>query len=99
MTENAIKFKNTKTSALVFVLAILISAFWILGQRIDLYHYAIIGVIFELLWLPLIALIFLVPVFSFIRWWKEKFNFRSLYLYSFLITVIALVYLTFFLGK
>jgi hypothetical protein len=99
MPGNVVKFKNSKTSAFIFVLAIIISAFWILGQRFDVYHNAFIGVVFEILWFPLVVLIIFIPIFSFIRLWKEKFNIRSLYLYSLIITSSALVYLTFFLGK
>lgn len=84
-------FQNSKESKIVFVLSLFVSTFWFLVYVVDVYHFALAGVIFELLWLPMIALIFALPVISLVLWAKEKFNIKSRYLHS--LGVIALVVL------
>jgi len=82
-----------KTSKIVFVSCILTSGFWFLGQFVNVYHFAVVGVFFEIIWLPMIALLFILPIFSFIYWIKEKFSTKSLYLYSFIIALTTLLYM------
>ena len=82
-------FQNSKESKTVFILSLIVSAFWFLAYIVDVYHFALTGAIFELLWLPMIALIFVLPVLSLVLLVKEKFNIKSHYLHS--LVVIALV--------
>jgi len=82
------------TAKVVFISSILVSFFWNFGQLVNVYHFAIVGAIFELLWLPMIALLIILPVVSFIYFVKEKFNLRSLYLYSFLIILVTILGMT-----
>ena len=72
----------------VFVLNLFVSLFWLSGLAINVYRFAIVGAVFEIIWLPAIALTFIMPVISFVFLIKEKFSLRSLYLYSFLIIVV-----------
>ena len=72
----------------VFVLSLFVSLFWLSGLAINVYHFAIVGAVIEIIWLPAIALTFIMPVISFVFLIKEKFSLRSLYLYSFLIIVV-----------
>ncbi len=90
MKEHLIPFKNTRTSKIVFLLSIIASGYWWLGHGINIYGSAIVGAIFEMLWLPLIGMLFLLPIFSLIFLLKEKINIRSLYLYSLLINVATI---------
>jgi hypothetical protein len=76
----------------VFILSILASVFWYIGQTVNVYYFAVVGAIFEILWLPMIALLIVLPIFSFIYLVKEKFNLKSLYLYSFLILMFTFLY-------
>jgi len=68
MTE----INKLKTSKVVFVFSILTSIFWCLGQLVDVYKFQIVGVIFEILWLPMIALLFILPILSVIFFCKRK---------------------------
>ena len=68
----------------VFVLSLFVSLFWLSGLAINVYRFAIVGAVIEIIWLPAIALTFIMPVISFVFLIKEKFSLRSLYLYSFL---------------
>jgi len=66
--------------------------FWILIRAIDVYKFALSGAIYEILWLPMLVSLFVLPVLSFIRWRKENFKFSSLYFFSILVmTSIALI--------
>ncbi|MFT6166382.1 MAG: hypothetical protein ACJAV5_000489 [Vicingaceae bacterium] len=60
------KTSSSKTASIVFILSVLASAFWIMGQLVNVYHFAVVGAIFEILWLPMIGLLFTLPIVSFI---------------------------------
>jgi hypothetical protein len=92
MTENISVFLNTKKSKIIFLLSIIVSAVWVLGSTINIYQWAVVGAIFEMLWLPVLALIPTLAVISIIFWIKDKLNFRSLNLYSFLIILLTLMF-------
>lgn len=71
--------KNTKTGKIIFILSICVLLFISFASLVDIYHFALVGALYEILWFPMIALIFILPVLSFIFWRKDKFRFRSVY--------------------
>lgn len=91
MTGHSAAFKKTKTSKIVLLLSIFISVYWIFGQVMDIYSNAGVGAIFEILWFPAMAATVILPIVSVINLFKEKFSLRSLYLYSILTQLIALL--------
>ena len=88
--DSWIAFRFNK-SLLVFVLSMLVPLFWYLGQTINVYRYAWLGALFEILSLPMLAGLFILPVFSFVLLVKNKFNPRALYLYSFIISLVSML--------
>jgi len=92
MTENTALFANSKKSKTIFLLIVLAGMIWILGKTINIYHFAAVAAIFEILWLPVIASILILTIMSLIYWIKDKFNFRSLNLYSLLLVVIVILF-------
>lgn len=90
------KFINTKKSKLIFLLSIAVAIFWVLGKTMNVYHYNFVGAVFELLWLFAIVLLFGLPVISIIFWVKDKFNLKSLNLYSFLIMILTILFAIFY---
>lgn len=86
----------TRNSKITFITAIAVAAFWILSASFRIYEVHVLGIIFEWLGFPLLLVTLLIPVWSVIFLFKEKFNFRSLYLYSILIVVATVVYLQYF---
>lgn len=70
----------------IFLLSLLVTIFWNSSQLFNVYKIAAIGALFEFLWLPMLMLLFSVPIISFVFWVKDKFNLRSLYFYSFLLS-------------
>ena len=95
MKEYSTPFKNSRTSKIVFLLSIIVSGFWWLGQVVNVYSFDVVGVVFEIFWLPVLALLFVLPIISLILLLKEKINIRSLYVYSTLLgfTTILIILL------
>ncbi len=87
--------KKFKRSKIVFIASLLTLAIAFFTQMVNVYHFAFTGAIFEMLWLPLISLIFILPALSLFFWVADKFKLKSLYLYSFLISVITILGLIF----
>jgi len=87
MTQEIITFKNSTLSKIFFILSIVVLAFWSTGQIIDVYRYAAIGAIFEILWLFMLLMLFILPIIALIFLIREKFSFRSLYLYTIIVAV------------
>jgi hypothetical protein len=55
----------SKYSVLIrFCLSWLITSYWLLDKVINVYAIAFVGVIYELLWLPMVALLFIAPVYN-----------------------------------
>ena len=95
MKENLTQFKNSKTGKTVFILSIIVSGYWWLGQVMNVYGFAFVGALFEILWLPVLLMLFLLPIISLILLIKEKVNLRSLYIYSMLISVTTIFFMVF----
>lgn len=89
MPEISTVFEKSKTSKIVLILSVFVSIFWILGSTINIYSYILVGAIFEMLWLPVIAMTYVLPIISFIFLFKKKFNLKSLYLYCILLQLIT----------
>lgn len=58
--------KNIKPiiDSVIFFVSILVMFFWILTNRINIYENKFIGIIAEILWLPFILLIFVLPILT-----------------------------------
>lgn len=90
MNDHLTSFVITKTSKIVFLLSVAVALYWVLGWTINVYSNAFVGTVFEITWLPVIAMTIILPVVSLVLLVKEKFNFRSLYLYSILIIAFTM---------
>ena len=82
-----------KGSAIVFALTIIVTLYWYLPLLISVYRFPVIGAIYEILWIFMIVGLFALPVVSFIFWAKNKFNLRSLYFYSLIISLVSILFL------
>ncbi len=73
---------NLKTSPvftpcrIIFMLNLINFLFWITANSINVYKYAVVGAIFEMMWLFMVAGMFVLPVLSVIFWRKKKFQIR-----------------------
>lgn len=96
MKGNLPLFKNSKFKIIFLILSTCVAVFFVLMQTVDFYSSDFSGALFELLWLPEIVLIFILPVISIVFWFKEKFSLKSIYLYTFIALTVSLIYIIFF---
>ena len=80
----------------VLFLSIFVSLFWLISRFINIYQFALVGAIFEILWLPMILMVFCLPLISLNYLFKEKFNANSTYLYAILIMSFTFLIMLFF---
>ena len=57
----------------------------------DVYKYAIVGAIYELLWLPMIILLFGIPIISASLWANEKWSFKTTYPFCIIVTIYLIL--------
>ncbi len=74
---------------------VITSVFWIISKLIDVYKFAFVGVVFEILWLPILALTFILPLVSFVLWLRIRFDFKSFYFYSLLVSILTFLLIQF----
>jgi hypothetical protein len=66
--------KKPATDIVIFFVSLLVMFFWILTNNINVYENKFIGIIAEILWLPLILLIFVLPIMTFVLISSRKFK-------------------------
>ena len=91
MEQETAIYKNSRLSKILFVLSLFILAYWSIGQSINVYHFAIVGAMFEILWLFMLMGLFGLPIVALVFLIKEKFSFRSLYLYTIFVGVFNIL--------
>lgn len=77
----------------VFLLSIFSFVFWFMAHAINVYQNSIVGAVFEMLWVFMVVLMFLLPVISVYFWVKEKLRLNTFYFYSLLINILSFVIL------
>ncbi len=95
MPESITSGNNSITAKLILLLSVATAALWITSQLIDVYQYTIVGVFYEIVWLPMLAMLVILPLAGIVFWVKEKFYRYSFYLYSILIIGVTVLLLTF----
>ena len=91
--EKFLDFLETKSKS-IFVLSVLVFVYWIGVDLIEnIYHYAIVGVVYELLWFPFLVLFFLLPIINLVMLIKSRFSFKRMWLYALLINFLTILYL------
>lgn len=96
MSVDSASFKNSSNNKVLIILSIITAIYWQAGNFLNIYSIAFFGAVFELLWLPMIISIFIGPVISIILFVKDKYNLRSLALYSAILLLITFFILIFF---
>lgn len=91
MNKSTPKFNQSKTGIIIFNFTIAATIYWIISKSFNVYRFAIGGAIFELLWLPSLFVLCILPLLSFYLWVKEKFNLRSLNFYSIILAFVAIL--------
>lgn len=84
---------NSAIPRFLLFASIFTAAFWVFANLIDIYRVQLVGVVFEMLWLPMLAGLFVLPVISVYFLLKEKFSFRSFPFYSLIILISTALFL------
>jgi hypothetical protein len=91
MTNHPTIFMKPRMKKIFLLLSIFVAGFWIIGLIINVYRFTITGVLFEIIWLPALALTIALPIMSFMSWINEGFNIKSLYLLSIIIITASIL--------
>lgn len=85
-------FANPKASALVCLLSLAVFLYYFLGRivLVDVYKVAVVGAIYELLWLPMLVLLVVIPVGAILILIKKN-NRKHLVLISILFYIGAMI--------
>jgi len=83
--------KHTTTSKVVFTLSLFTAIYWTVVMNVDVYHFAVVGALYEILWLPMIAAIFVLPIVALVYWLIVRFYIKSLFFYALLALLAAVL--------
>ena len=86
-------YSNPKSGKTIFILSLLSAGYWIISSVFNVYASPFVSVVFELLWLPMLISLLVLPILSFIFLLKEKEPLQSYYLYSLLLSGVAILML------
>ena len=90
MIKNSSIVINSRQSVIVFASSLVVALFWISVQFINVYDEPVIGALYEFLSVLMLLALFGLPVFSLVKCIRNKFNPRSLYLYSFMVSLTTI---------
>ena len=80
---------------IIFFLSVLVCIFWITGQYINVYQLAVVGILFEIASLPMLALFIILFLVSTLLLIRNKKPFKFLPLFSFFLLISTFLILTF----
>ena len=75
----------------IFFVSLLTMIFWISINQINVYDNKFIGIIAEMIWLPFILLIFVLPILTFVLVFSRKFKNSKILFLSLAIQVTTLI--------
>lgn len=86
-----------KRKLILICCTLAIAAYWVSTLFIkNVYRFVLVGAMYEILWLPMLASLIALPILAFVFWKKERFIIQSVY--PFIITIIiAIILLVLFL--
>lgn len=84
------RFRNSLRAKNTFIFSVVVFLFWVLVNKVPTYELVLVGVILELLWMPMCLSLIIIPAISYLAWKKEQYHAHSLHLYS-IIMVIATI--------
>ena len=83
--------KNSPSGRILFISSVAVLVYWTLSRTVDIYRFAVVGAIYEILWLFMLIALVGLPILSIVFLIKEGFNIKSLYLYTILIAVTSIL--------
>jgi hypothetical protein len=86
---------HMQNGKLLFLLSIFIAVYWFVGNKINVYQTKLTGAIFEMLWLPMLFLLFVIPCLATYFWKKENYVLKSTNLLTMITSVIFILAIIF----
>ena len=87
-------FKRSR-EVLITIYSFLVLLFWFFAITYNVYEYKVIGAFFEVLWLPMLGLLIVLPITSIVYLKKGKWNLKSLYSICFILNLLAILFIIF----
>lgn len=93
--QNRALLKNRKVLGFLVALHVIVSVFWLFFRNFDIYSIHVLGIAAEVVWFPMILLLFFLPVVDFVLWLGDKFRWNSGFFYLLLMAAVSLLYIIF----
>lgn len=90
--KKSVAYKEREISKKVFYAAMAVCAFWYFTNLVNLNNYHILDVIVKLLWLPMLIILYLIPIICLLVLIGKKFNFRSFYFYALILCFVTILF-------
>ncbi len=97
MNDESERFTDFYTGYVAMIFSLITSGYWILGNSFNVYTYSLVGAIYELLWVFMLPLLFLVPIASLICLIVTKFKQNYFYSLSILLNMGTFIWMNFYL--
>lgn len=78
---------------LLLVLSSSMLLYWLLSKTIDVYQITIIGVLYEIIWLPMLALFIVLPILNIYIIFKSKNSLMSYFSLALNVITLLIVFL------
>lgn len=78
---------------LLLVLSSLMLLYWLLSKTIDVYQITILGVLYEIIWLPMLVLFIVLPILNTYSLIKNKNNLMSYFSLALNVITLLIVFL------
>jgi hypothetical protein len=91
MTTNTNLFNSQRLSLALFILSVFSLIYWLTAKTTNVYKTAALGAVFEMVWLPMLAMLAIIPITSLIILIKKKVLFRSLSFYALIIIAMTIL--------
>ena len=80
-------FNKFYSGIVAMIASVIVSGYWILGYTIDVYKYAFVGAIYEILWLFMVLFLFAIPLLSLTALIINRFTKYIFYVLSILLNL------------
>lgn len=77
----------------VFAFSIFLLLFWVLGQSLDLQANKVLGTIFAFFWIPMIIMLFILPVINLTMVMKKGIRIKSYWIYGLFFNLLTIILL------
>ena len=87
-------YKELKRSRGLFIAAVIVSAFWFFISVFKFLGNPTIAEVIQFLWLPMLIILFIIPIVCLLLLLRKKFNPKSYYFYALIVCSVTIVYVT-----